>query len=204
MRYQVQDDWIEGSGSGEAPHWHDCSHTNNYNSVRAFAGSWCHLRSIKNDPSDIFTGKSLSEVEFRETTGRHLYSTSDIRRNARLINEKIHVASTTCNLIPLHMTSPAHRHIEIGLGTSHHDSSCITERVDSDIGIFEDIFRVIPIWQPVLLCVCCLWISVTKMWDRFIYQCVCKGYIGHANILDPNSSWLPNKQLYIVLPDMVK
>jgi len=47
-------------------------------------------------------------------------------------------------------------------------------------------------------------ISVTKLWDMIIGLRMCKGRMGHANVLDSNSHWLKTNELDIGLPVSVK
>jgi hypothetical protein len=66
--------------------------------------------------------------------------------------------------------------------------------------MFEDVSRVKSICERVLLGVSFFWISVTKLCDRVMRQCVCKGHTGHPNVLVSKSGLLTNDDHYMVLP----
>jgi len=199
-RYEVRDDWIEGSGCWEAPNTLDCSHTITDNIWGAYVGSWYRPWTITNAESDISTGKYSNEAGFEETSGRQSHSTADARRGARFVADRDCEASSTRKLLPLHIASLANYHIDIGFGRRHGDGSCITGSVDSQICLFDDVSRVKAICEPVLLRVSIFWISLTKLWDRIIPQCVCKGHTCHPNVLNSKSGLLTNDDLYMMLP----
>ena len=43
-------------------------------------------------------------------------------------------------------------------------------------------------------------IPVTKLWDMIIRPCMCKGRMGHANVLDSKSYCLTTNELDIIVP----
>jgi len=109
-------------------------------------------------------------------------------------------ASYTIKLLSPHIVSLAEYHIDIRFRRSHCDSSCVTGRVDRQRCIFDNVFRIKALCEPVLLRVRIFWISETRLWDKIIPQCVCKGCTGHANVADHKWSWLTKSELYMVLP----
>jgi len=203
-RYEVQEDWMEGSGSCEAPNRHDCCHTITDNIWRAYVGCWYPPRIITNAASDVLTGKYSNVAGFRETSGRQSESISHAQCGAWLITDGDCEASSTRKHVPLHVASRANYHIEIGFGRRHCDGSCVTRGVDSQIGIFDPGSQANAIRVPSLLCVSFFWMSVTKLWDRIIRQCVRKGRTAHVNVIDYQSRWYTNNKLYMVLPVTVK
>jgi len=66
----------------------------------------------------------------------------------------------------------------------------------------------VSVWNAInvsiLLRVSFYFISVTKLWDMIIRQCMCKGRIGCANVLDCKSHPLTANERDIVLPIVVK
>jgi len=162
-RYEVRDDWIEGSGSSEVPHRLNCSHTITDNIRRAYADSWYRPRTITNATSDVSTGKESNDAGFRETSCRQSYSTAHAHRGARFVTDRDSKASSTYKLLPLHIASQANYHIDIGFRRRHGDGFCVTGSDDSPIGIFDDVFRIKAICEPVLLHLSFFWISVTKL-----------------------------------------
>ena len=203
-RYEVRDDWIDGSGSWEAANRHDFNHTITDNIWRAFVGYWNCLRTFTNATCDISTGKLLNDAGFGEISGRQSHSICNARRGTRFVTDWDSKASSTCKLFPLHIVSQAEYHIEIGFGLRHGDGSCFTGEINSQITIFDDVSRINTICEHVLLCVSFLWILLTKLWDRIIRQCVCKGLTGLVNVIDSKSSWLTNNVVFMVLPVTVK
>ena len=203
-RFEGWDDWIEGSGSCKAPNRDDCSQAITNNIWRAYAGTQYHPRTTTNAASDLSTGKSSNEAGFGETSGRRSHSISDAQSGARFITDGDWEASSTCKHLPLPIASLANYHIEMWFGRRHCDGSRITGGVDTQIGKFDDVFRVNAIGEPILLRVSFCRFSMTKLCDRIIRQYVSKGHMGHANILDSKSSWLTNNELYLGLPVTVE
>jgi hypothetical protein len=203
-RYTVWDDWMEGSSGWEALIRLHCCNTITDKIWRAYAGSWHRPRKIPTAASEVSTGKLSKEAGFGETSGRQSHSTADALRGAQFVTDRDCEASSTCKLSPQHIASLANHHIEIGFGRRYGDGSCVTGSVDCQVAIFDNVSCVKAICEPVLLLVSLFCISVTKLWDRIIPQCVCKGCMGHPKVLDPKSSWLTNNELYMVLPVKVK
>ena len=74
----------------------------------------------------------------------------------------------------------------------------------SNIGRREYALTVDAIPVPILLRVSFHLISVTTLCDIIIHQCMCKGWIGHANVLGFNSHWVTTNECDVVLPVTVK
>jgi len=89
--------------------------------------------------------------------------------------------------------------IEIEYEWRYGDGSRIAAGIGSHIVSFEDLCVVKAIYVPVLLRVCIFLISVTKLWDMIVYQCMCKDRRGHAKVLDSKSHWLMASKLEIDL-----
>jgi len=83
--------------------------------------------------------------------------------------------------------SPANYHIDIGLRRRHGDGSCVYGRIDMQTVIFD----VQSLWKAscllILLHVSIFLISVTKLWDMIIRQCMCKGRTHHVKVLESKS-----------------
>jgi hypothetical protein len=132
---------------------------------------------------------------------RHtINSTANARCGAWFVTERDWNASSTRKLLPLDVTSLVNDHTDIGFGGRDGDGSCITGSVDSQISIFDDVSCIKAICELVLLCVSFIGISVTKLTNRIIRQCVCKGRMGRSSVLDSKSSWLTKNNLDMVLP----
>jgi len=126
------------------------------------------------------------------------------RPNAWVVTNSAIQACSTHKLRPLHIASEAIYHIEIGFQQGLGDGSCVTGRMNRQIGICDDvsISNALPVLS--LLCVSFYLISVTKLWHMIICLCMCKGQIGHANVLDIKSHWLTTNECDIVLPINIK
>jgi len=102
------------------------------------------------------------------------------------------------------MASQANYHIEIWFWRRQGDSVFITRGMNREIHLAVDVLLRKAIRVPILLSISFYFIAVTKLWDINICLCMCKGQIGHANVLDFKTHWLTTYQCDIVLPVSVK
>jgi len=82
--------------------------------------------------------------------------------------------------------------------------SCAAAELNQQIAIVDNVSLGTTLGVPVLLCVSFYLIPVPKVLDMIIGLCMCKGAMGHANVLDSKSDWLMFSELDIVLPVTVK
>jgi len=103
-------------------------------------------------------------------------------------------------LLPLQRGSRAKYHIEIACLQRNGDVTCITAGIESQIVNFDDVSLSKAICAPILVLFSLFWISLTKLWDMIIRQCMCKGCIGHAEVQGSISRWKMTNQVDIGLP----
>jgi hypothetical protein len=141
---------------------------------------------------------------FRETTATHRHSISLARRGGQLITNWKCEGCWTCKLRLLQIVSLPNYHIEIVFGRKPGDGSCVTGGIDRPISNIDDVALIQVICVPIMLRGSCFWISVTKLWDMIIFQCLYKGRTGHLKDPDAKSSWWMTNKRYISLSATVK
>jgi len=203
-QYEVWDGRIDGSGCCEAPNRDDCCHTITDDIWRDYADSRYRPRTITDAAREFSTSKESTEARFIETPVTQSHSIFLARRSGQFVADWECEGCWTRQRWPPHITSLANYHIEIRFGRRQGDGSGVTGGIDSQIVNIDDIALVKVFCVPTLLRVSYFWISVTKLWDMIIRQCVCKGRTGHPNVLDGNSSWSSTNEWYIILPVTVK
>ena len=94
--------------------------------------------------------------------------------------------------------------MEIGFRKGYGDGLCVAWGMNRQIGICDNV----SIWNaiPVLILLHLSFdlMAVTKLWNKIVRLRMCKGRIGHANVLGMISCWLVTNELYIVLPITIK
>jgi len=161
-------------------------------------------RNIANAPSGFSTRKLSYEARFPETLDRQTHSVYLARHSARFITDSEIEACWTCRLSPLYIVSLADYHIQIGVGQRNRNGSCVPTDVNEQIAIVGGVSLRKAIRVPILLCVSFYLISVTKLWDMIICLCICKGRMGHANVLDCKLCRLMTTEHHIVMLVTVK
>jgi len=165
-----------------------------------YGDSWLRPRRIANAASDFSTRQWSIEARFGETAATPMHSVLPARPNARFVSDSAIKACPTYKVQPMHIASQANYHLEIGFRQRHCDGCCIAGGMNWQLGISDNVSIWNVILVSILLCVCIYLISVTKWWDMIICLCMCKGRIGHANVLDFKSHWLTTNKRDIVLP----
>jgi hypothetical protein len=161
-RYEVWDNWLEGWSSCEVPNRHQCSHTITDNIWKVHTDSWNRLRTSRNVASDVLTGQYPNLAGFGDTSGTHRHSICPGLCGAQSVTDGGCEASWIYKLWPMDIASLNNYNIHIGYSWSHGDGPCITWALDGQMCIFNNISHVKAIYQPILFCVCCFWISVSK------------------------------------------
>jgi len=100
--------------------------------------------------------------------------------------------------------SPANYHIDIGFRRRDGDGSCVCGWIDMQTVIFD-------VWSlgkasclPILLWVSFFLISMTKLWDKIIRLCMCKGRTHHENVVESKSHCMTAKTFCFILQVTVK
>jgi len=185
--YNVRDNRIHRSGSFAPRNRHHSRHTITDHIWRDDVGSWYRPQTITNASSDLSTVKWSNETGFLQSWGRQSQSISETRHSALFVTDGDCEASWTFKRLPLHLESIANYRIELWFGRRYGDSSCVTGGVDIQIGTlmtYLEYMKFVPTWLHVSF----NRISVTKLWDIIICQCVCKGRMGHAKLPDSKLS----------------
>jgi len=76
--------------------------------------------------------------------------------------------------------------------------------MNTQIGICDPVSNWSAIPVPIVQHVSFYLISVTKLWDMMIRQCMCKGRIGHSNVLHCQSHQVTTNECDVVLPVVVE
>jgi len=171
---------------------------------QVYADSWYCPWTITDVTRDFSTRKLSHEARFRGTTVIHWHSISLAWCSSQFVADWECEGCWTRKDWPPHIASLANYDVEIGFGWRHGDGSCVTGDIDSQIVNIDDVALVKVICVPILLSVSLFWISVTKLWDMLIRQCVCKGHMGHPTVPDAKSSWSTTNEGYIILPVKVE
>jgi len=144
--------------------------------------------------------KKRSQIGIQGTTVTHMHIGYHAQRGTQFVTYKHIEACLTSKLLPLHVTSRANYHTEIGFRWTYCNSSFFIGTLPAQLVIIDDssLWKVIGV--PILLFVNIFLISVIRLWDMIISLCMCKGHTGHTKVLDSKLSWLMIDQPHIVLP----
>jgi len=188
-RNEVQDGQIQDSGHCQPPHRYECSYTIIEDIWRAHADSWYRRRTIAHAAGDFPTRNQSNTAGIWEPTVIQIHSISPGRSSALFVTQREFEARFTPMVLPLHLAPIAYYNMEIGFGRINSHGSCVAGGIDSLLVTFDDLCRWKAISVPILLLASVFRISETKLYDKKICQCMCKGHTGHAKVLNSKSSW---------------
>jgi len=166
--------------------------------------SWYRPRNIATTALDISTRKLSYQATFLEATVKQRHTVSSALRVGQFVAYSASGACWNRQLFPVHIASSANHHIEIVFGRGNGKDSCLAGGIDRQIASFDVISHWKAICVPILLHVTFLLISMTKLWDTLLCQCMLEGRTHHANVVESTSGHKTTIKLDIFLPVTVK
>jgi len=136
---------------------------------------------------------------FQETPDTQMHSITPAWYNSLFVTVYVTKVCWTWKILLRYIVFQPYYHIEIIFGRRNSDGFCVTGGVKRHIDNFDDISLEKVVHGLILVGIRFYLISVTKLWDMIIHLCMCKWWIGHANVQDSESSWLTTNEYDIIL-----